>query len=394
MISFVHSALLVLALSPASEAPPLERDRSTLEQNTFSFELRDGQLSGPGAERLREAAAAATMFCVGESHGNVQTPTLLRALLPDLAKAGYGAYAIETGERIANHAESAIQRGLKETLPTLVRMPYTAPFIDRQSEFALLRAAVSQRLDVWGLDQVFLGGARFNLSELVRLAPTPEARALAESSMQRAIEGFLHFAKTRDQSKGFMAATTPEQYQALRDAFQGSSEGLRIIDELEKSARVYGLYGAGKNYESNFERIELMKRHLNENLRQLPVEKKVLLKFGSVHMGRGYSPLNQLDLGNAAAELAAHRGGSSFHLLVTAAQFSSGPSPYAELVEALGDNDWAFIDLRPLREHFHKDSSPIEPGSFRQLVWRYDAVAITKRFAEDPHLPGIPTLPR
>ncbi len=74
--------------------------------------------------------------------------------------------------------------------------------------------------------------------------------------------------------------------------------------------------------ENNATRVELIKRNFLRQLQgpdgQLP-ERRALIKMGSVHAGRGRTPMHVYDIGNFAAELAFAQGGESFHVLVLAA---------------------------------------------------------------------------
>ena len=283
-------------------------------------------------------------------------------------------------------------------------MPFTAAFIDHEPEFGLLERAVDLEYELWGLDQVFAGSARFNLDRLVEIAPDDEARRLAAAALERANRGFATFAETGDSSHGFLQSATEDEFETLRAAFPGSGEARRIIDELAASSRIYRLYITGENYRSNHERIALMKRHLTERLRETDPGTKVFMKFGSVHMRRGYSPLNQLDLGNAAAELGVLRGGGSLHVKVTALG-SRGldgelddwteSSPWMKRFEAAfpDGSDWAVFDLRPLRPVFHDVDNAKGRESLADLAWGYDLLVVARSFNRAKPLPGVPSPP-
>jgi hypothetical protein len=263
---------------------------------------------------------------------------------------------------------------------------------------------VASGYDLWGLDQVFIGGARFNLDRLVEIAPDDEARDVAAAMLERAERGFAEFTRTGDQAGGFLVSATEADYEALRAAFDDAPAALGIIDELAASTRIYRLYGQGRNYRSNHERIELMKRHLADELRRAGESTKVLLKFGSVHMRRGYSPLNQLDLGNAVAELGFYRGGGSLHVQVTALA-SRDPAgnvtdwtertPWLSRFEqAMPDGaEWAVFDLRPLRPLFHDADNAAGREALAELAWGYDLLVVARRFTRAVPLPGVPALP-
>ncbi len=272
-----------------------------------------------------------------------------------------------------------------------------------EAEFALLEHAVTLGYDLWGLDQVFAGGARFNLARLVELAPSDTARAAATAALERARRGFQQFARSGDTSVGFLQSATPEDYAALREAF-ADEEARRIVDELAASSRIYQLFGRGANYRSNHERIQLMKRHLAERVNAAGPETRVFLKFGSVHMGRGHSPLNQLDLGNAAAEIGLLRGGGSLHVKVTAlgstgtdgavSDWTASAPHLRRFADAMDDEAaWTVFDLRPLRPIFHRAANAEGREELSELVWAYDLLVVARGFTRAEPLPGVPVAP-
>ena len=366
-----------------------------IQQHSQAMTFEDGALGGAGAELLLEEAAGASFLLLGESHLNEETPALVRAMLPALEESGYAALAIETGERIAAHAEREIESGRVDRLARLfAEIPFTAAFIDRVGELALLESAVTDHgMELWGLDQVFMGGARFNLAELVRLAPDDEARAIAQAQLDRANAGFVEFAQTGDASHGYLNSAGSEEYDTLREALAGVDEGLRIIDELETSGEIYRLFRSGENYASNKKRIDLMRRHLAEHVRALENGERVVIKVGSNHARRGYTPLNQLDIGAVADGMGELRGGGSLHVFVTSAGFADRSRAVAALAPALGDGDWVVVDLRALRPHFHREWNREGFEELNNLVLGFDLAVVARSFTPAEQSPGVPAPP-
>jgi len=396
-------AALGFASCSLGQAAVADDVAETIASNTHVLELGQDGIAGPGGELLRREARAASVLCVGESHLNNETPLLVSTMLPALRDMGYSAFAIETGERITQQIQRAFENDAGDEILSLFKeKPFTSVFVDHKPDFELAQRAVELGYELWGLDQAFFGAARYNLDELTRLSRTDAQREIAEEQLERADDAFQHFMATGDASKAFLTSTGPETYDALRDAFAGHAEAKRIIDELEASGRVYRLYGEGRNYQSNHERISLMKRHLAERVGELEASEKILMKFGSMHMGRGYSPLNQLDLGNAAAELGALRGGGSLNVYVMAAGSRTGSetrdfrdtSPMLQALTAgMGDANWIVVDLRSLRPIFHAKKKREGFEELSEHVWRYDLAILTKEFTQAERLPGTPDPP-
>jgi hypothetical protein len=132
----------------------------------------------------------------------------------------------------------------------------------------------------------------------------------------------------------------------------------------------------------------------------VPDNSRVLFKFGDVHVAKGVNSLRQRDLGNFVTEYAEGRGSSSLHILAMGKEGSlgayngfgrqvkvepytpAGDSDYPWLADALAyrpkqaaSSDWILIDLRQLRDIPAQEM----PAAWRQLVLRYDLVAIAPK---------------
>lgn len=390
---------IVAALALSSAPGAAQRIAETVAEAVYPARLSSQGLEGPGAEVLLEEGRAAEFFLIGESHGNVQTCRLTGWLLEHLGDAGYDALAIETGpcttETLVAVAESG---GVDGVVDFIEENPFTVAFLFWREEVELFVDAIDRGWSVWGLDQEFVGSPRLLLRLLAENASSDAARDLAAEWLARAEAGFAHFAATGDRSRGFMALVQPDDFAALAAAFADEDPSLvRILDELRATTAIYGHYHAGRYYLNNRDRIDLMKRHLADRLRARGDEARVVLKFGSVHMGRGYSPMAQLDLGNFAAEVSVARGGRSFHLNVFARRavavdgsvtdFEATTPWLAPFYEAL-EGDAAVFDLRPLRPLLSAPSAQALNPELHDLVFRFDALLLVAEF--DATTPLIP----
>lgn len=398
--------LVLILLAGAAPAETVdEKIDAIIQEHARPLSIQGDTLGHAGGQWLLTQASHAPFVLLAESHLTRETPQLTAAMLSELHRHGFGSFAIETGPIITDHAQALLSEGRQADLADLlVNTPYTAAFIDYRPELDLIEHAVESGYQLWGLDQVFAGGARFALSKLLGMAEDEATRERVSQALERARESFRHFAQTGDRSKGFLQSSHETTFESLRKDFEGRPEALGIIDELAASSLVYRLYGAGANYESNYGRIQLMKRHLAERLHGAEPGTKVVMKFGNYHMGRGYSPMNQLDLGNAAAELAAFRGGDSLHIQVSAleqeneeGEFKSleGLMPYLPRFESRvpEDGSWTVFDLRPLRKIFHDPATRENREALAEMVWRFDVLMLTERFTRARQLEGIPKPP-
>lgn len=367
-----------------------------IAESHHAMTLSDEGLAGPGAELLREAAAQSQFLLIGESHGNVETPALTAALARALRSVGYAVLAVEVGPVSARKLEELASRpdAMEAFQEFHERLPLTLPFFFWREEVAMLIEGRKLGYRVWGLDQEFIASARYLLGELDRLVEGEPAKRRVAEWRETADEGFRVFQQSGDDSKGFLTTIAPEELAAFAETLPAEADVAReIVEELRQSAIVYRHFREKRYYLNNYDRIRLMKRHLARYIADaggLESVPKAIFKFGSVHLGRGYSPLHQLDLGNAAAELAAARFSDSFHLNVSTVA-SVGPdgvrkewaeeSPYlARFSRYLEEGKWGVFDLRGLRRYFAAERNRGAEPEIAELVFRYDALALAPLF--------------
>src|SRR5262249_28458018 len=106
--------------------------------------------------------------------------------------------------------------------------------------------------------------------------------------------------------------------------------------------------------------------------------------LGSVHAGRGFSPMDQLDIGDLAAGLAAERGQDSFHVYVFARRGADGKDWSSEaslrpFLDALKPGEAGVFDARPLRSFLSARAESPAFAELHELCRRYDAIVL---FAE------------
>lgn len=367
--------------------------------------------TGPGFELLVTQGAASEFLLLGESHQTAETPLLFQALAEALRDAGYGAIAVEIGPLSARDLVARLRGGgVDAQVESATRYPFTLPFFELRGEAELLAAALDSGYEVWGLDQEFIGSGRYWLDRLAVLAPDDVARQAVATWQERELAAVQHYLQTESTAQAMLNTATPEDFAQLRAAFGGAGavaaaesmsaagageedEAPAIIDALAASARIYQLWQSA-NYENNRQRVDYMRGNLATHLKAWERDgatPRVLMKFGSYHMGRGRSPANQFDLGNMALQLAAYRGGSSLHVFATAlgmraadGSFSSWipDEPLWHLLSERVDPEqpWTVFDLRALRPYFHEAGNREGNESSAEMVWNYDLVAVAPEF--------------
>lgn len=405
MIKPAIALLASAALVPAVFADLEAEARAALEAARRPLTLDAGELGGPGGAWLLEHAARAQFTLIGESHLNAETPALTGALLSGLKPAGYSAYIVECGPESTRLLMDAVREGGVEAgEAVLTDLPFTIAFLDQREEMRVAADAMAGGYSVWGIDQEFMGSARFLLRRLTQIAPDDASREIAQGMYDRAKAGFGRFASSGDPSGAFMSTAAAEDFDALDRAFTGD-EARRIIHQLRASAAVYRAYAQQRYYDNNAMRVDLIRRNFLDHLRRAgetaPPQRKAVIKAGSVHCGRGRTPMHVFDIGALAAELAFANGGESFHVNVLAkgsvnaiGLFNSwlDQAPYlAPLFELTPDDTPVVFDLRPLRPLLtQRGGKSKELQDLQDLALRYDAVVMYPRFHRADAIVAMP----
>ena len=168
----------------------------------------------------------------------------------------------------------------------------------------------------------------------------------------------------------------------------------KVIDRYNIIAQGTGHYGLPAGRASRLELVVYRWTTADERTDIIKTlgsdDGKAVIKLGSVHSGRGRSPMLQLDIGNATAELAVARGADSFHLLIyprLSIDADGGETDWAEdapylalLDEHRTGEDWAVFDLRELRPYFAARSHREEHPDLSDIVFRFDALLLAPVF--------------
>ncbi len=210
----------------------------------------------------------------------------------------------------------------------LEREPESIAFLNMREENDLAEdcANTSQGhpFELWGLDQEYVGAAGPLLEAMLATGPGPlsvQAIHMAQKHEQAA----ERVASVKNDVKElYLINASDEDLRQLSEAIRkdGLPETVRLFEEFEASHNIYRMSLAGQA-ESNHARAVLLKQHLLADY--LPFHTRspagrVLFKFGSMHMGRGFDPLHQLNLGNTVAEMADVEGVQSLHISILGAE--------------------------------------------------------------------------
>ena len=346
----------------------------------------EGQLSGPGFERLLDDATDAQFFLIGEQHAARDIALAQASLQRALAADGYDYFVVEIGPWAAAHAEAAIRSspgGLRDYIQTPGQQ-FVLPFLYFEEEAALVEQAVSlspkEEHVLWGVDQIFVGSGPVVLNALRPLARTQEQRAAVDAFARGVSSNFM-----------YVGAAPDPAIEALLAAFgEDTGEGRKLTEALALTHRIYGPFirGTGTAYEANLARENYMKANFLEHFRAAEARDgtppKAVFRFGANHMARGRSSTDVPSLGDFATEWGRSRDFRVVNVMfdclggeIYAIQ-PGGPAPCesevlqpgSPLRRAIGDARTALLDLRALRPSVAR-MKDLDPAT-RDLVFAYD----------------------
>ena len=398
VLAIAHSEA---AQEPAGESAQVRHTLQTLlKANTYSLTVESGELVGPGADLLLEAAGAAQFFLIAEEHNvaelNVIAEALFRRLHDDH---GYQYVALEQGTVIASWLGDLERRGNLEAIHALVRRYPHAPTFATDQELAFIASvgAVSTASinPIWGIDQEL--GALHLLDRLAALAPTEVARARVEQIADAARQ---YEESRRGEVHYLVDVATPDDFRELVDLFDprrtdgdagtapaGADEARTLIGALMRTSRIYNDWARGARlgeptgYRSGWDRELSMKRQFMQRLEAARAagdrQPRVLVKAGHWHVLRGIYRAAVPTFGNFLSELAIANGMESF---VLSTHVSDSPEAWRNargpIVDVVDEGVTAVIDYRPLRGLAHQNAIDGLDDELKMLLYRADAALV------------------
>ena len=375
-----------------------------IDASSMPAQIENGRLSGPGADWLRRQLHGTRFVMLGEEHGSAGIAAFSAALWRDLVRDGFDHVAIETDPWVARFAEAQLRadgtQGLVKalaTIPGVIPLPFygwdaEAAFLD-----TVLRTAPPRRsATLFGLDQVFLGGATPLLADIAREARRPAARALAAEL--RALSGSKEFLP------GIGRQRLPELEALLHD---DAPELRKRVTAMRQSGEIYRAFVTDDReaWPANLERESLMKQNLLAALRDAGnrdrTVPRVLFKFGTYHLTRGVSPTLVPTLGSFASAWAEARGERTVHIAVACgpagriATFNGGyQSCAADFAGYFGDPGKTLargsinvIDLRIWKQRPARWAAM--PAVGRSIIEGYDVLVVVDGTPASRYLEGI-----
>ncbi len=319
--------LCCLCSSFAQTGPPKTSLADALSEARSPLVLTGSSLSGDGLPVLSTAISDSRFVLIGESHLTHEIPLFTSAICkimhPD-------AYAVEVGPVSAAFVDGQLQTSnrIASLQSYLKRYPNSIAFQNMREEndtaADCATASHNSNFHLWGLDQEFLASAGALLDAMA--ATNPGARSQTAIASLRAKErtAEAEAATQNDYFKVYLLTSTDQDIAEITGAIQtdGTPETKRILHEFTESRRIY-LLTLHRDPDSNRVRTVLLKQHFLAEYVPLSKSKpdaRILFKFGANHVGKGFNPLHQRDLGNFVAETADAEQVRSLHIYIMGAK--------------------------------------------------------------------------
>ncbi len=404
-------ACLCVASAHAETVAPLTfADR--LAQAGSPLTVRPDGFSGPGAAILSEAVGASRYVLIGESHFSREIPAFTSNVCRLMAPGGLTAMVVETGPEAARAVNARMRAPDREQQISafLTAYPDVMAFLNSRAEgqtVADCAAVAGPDFTLWGLDQEFLGVSGYLFEQMLASGPGPLARAQIEALAQQ----------EQTAAKAALASGSPMDLYLLKadeatlDAAgtaidkDGGDRAKALFAALRETRAIYQASQSGRG-DPNGRRARLMKRTLAAHFAEAP-QARVLMKFGALHLYKGYNPLGQRDVGNFVAELADGQDVKSLNLIVVGARGEGagyngvGRPMKVYTFDATTDKDsdwrkdvmsarpagtaagdWILVDLRRLRS---KDMQALTP-EWRDLIRGYDLAVVAPELSPSTKL--------
>lgn len=374
---FVRLVLLAATLTLGFAEPAIADSTvlDTLKANRLPIALDKGTLSGPGAAPLLQASREAQYVLLGEDHGIADIAQFSSAYFNALVPAGFTTLVTETGPVAANALEGMLKR--PDAVAAIARFDASYPdsiaFYTMRQEAEMLASfaqAAGPRFAHWGVDQEFVGAAKYLIAQMLAQPVNPAARAKLEALRQMEATAYQKALATGNPMEYLMLSAADADLASLRPLLAAPEEktALGLLDALLESRAIYlksASRAPGDRALSNQMRLSLLKRSVADRLGLK--EQKLVVKLGANHAYKGINPLNNRDIGNFLAERAEGQGRTSLHLIVLAAKgrqlrFAGAGKPHQTAPIELGssafkllasagaaDGSWSLFDLRSLR---------------------------------------------
>jgi len=367
--------------------------------HSYSIELQDGELKGPGADLILNDASGAQFVALGEEHYNAIIPDITTALFSSLhERYDYQFFMTEQDPVMMEMISLGPVRGDLAKIHALAQSYPMGFTFNSDEELQMLadigRISTASEDPIWGCDQA--AGVTHILDQLQAELTAPSARAAVDTLRLQSAEKEA----VRDYSSGHYIFDAPTEtftdLQSTVDAPVGS-RAQWLIDTIINSSKIFGFYKNGNEkllpgyYENNRFREEHLKDLCLEKYRAAEESEtlpKALMKFGSWHLFEGLSPTRMHTIGDFFSNVARFNGSDllSIYFVSRPEKPEDSMKDYGFIWPFISDLDpdkLALIDLREFRRYPNRVLVETAAGEewkklykedFIRLVYGYDMI--------------------
>ena len=347
-------------------------------ENRYQLNYDGIVFSGPAYEKLLTEAKDAQFFLIGEEHGIAENPLLAAQLFGDLADHEYKNLVIEISPPMAEVLDRTLLDDGLDGLRTLFAERGGEPAFFGMDEEATLLAAARQTSR--SKKPVLLGVDYEVASDPILLQILAEKRKpkAAEEALDLLIAAsdaaWAKYYETSGPQFIFSFSGDPALVRAVKDAWpKRDDESSWILDTLEETLEINKLWVSREGWKSNARRAANFRANFLRHWQDIKGPKdrrKMMVKLGGSHLVRGRTQSETFDLGTLLPEIAATHGEKTFSVLMlpgagamTAVldptSWTFRPAPGKDsygtgldaLTQAVFDDGFTLIDLRPIRAH-------------------------------------------
>ena len=321
---------------------------------------------------MKNKKSESQFLLLGEQHYSPEISEFTNAILPILKHSNFKYFAVEVGPNSTEKMVTVIKE--KKSLFEFNTSFYSNykdipfPFFDGKKDELLLKTAINENFEIWGIDQEFLSSQLFLIHEIYNQS---NEKHLLKSDFDSAKQFVIQEFKKDIENKNYPMFINLLESNIVKSFFEKckNEKQNKIIVNLITSWKIYAFYETKKYSEMNFTRMKYMKRKFGDNYQvalktdSLP---KVFVKMGSMHLAKGKNWLGIYDLGNMIKELSYFNGtqSTSINCFARYSEDNDGiiydylddedGKGYRPILELAKKDKWVLIETKPILEIVRK----------------------------------------
>ena len=365
-----------------------------ISEFAHAFEINKDIIEGAGIKILENRISKSQFLFLGEQHYSPEISEFTNAILPKLKQSNFKYFALEVGPNSTEKMVTVIkeQNSLFDFNTNFYSnyndIPF--PFFDGKKDELVLKTAINENFEIWGIDQEFLSSQLFLIDEIYNQS---NEKSSLEPHFDSAKKFIIQEFKKDKENKNYSMFTKLLESNIVTSFFEKcqNEKQNKIIADLITSWKIYAFYETRKFSENNFTRMKYMKRKFGENYK-IALKKdsipKIFIKMGSMHLARGKNWFGIYDLGNMIKELSYFNGteSTSINCFARYSQDNDGTiydylddedgKVYQPVLELAKKDKWVLIETKPILELVNKKKIELN-SDLKILISGFDFILFT-----------------